>query len=85
MAEVSLSDQYVLLLNDVVKENKALREKLDQSVLREQNALKELGNKLDSLDGKLSTLSEQRRRAKHTGGGKIPVPKMCSVSIHICY
>ena len=42
MAEVSLSDQCVLLLNDVVKENKALTEKLDQTVLLEQNALKEL-------------------------------------------
>ena len=85
MAEVSLSYQYVLLLNDVVKENKALREKLDQTVLREQNALKEFQNKLDSLDGKLATFGEQRRGAKHTGGGKIPVPKMCSVSIHMNY
>ena len=42
MAEVSLSDQCFLLLNDVVKENKALREKLDQTVLLEQNVLKEL-------------------------------------------
>ena len=49
MTEVSLSDQYVLLLNDVVKENKALREKLDQTVLREQNALKELQNLLHSF------------------------------------
>ena len=31
MAEVSLSDQYVLLLNDVIKENKAVREKLEQT------------------------------------------------------
>ena len=63
----------------MIKENKALREKLDQTVLREQNALKELRNKLDSLDGKLATFGEQRR------GGKIPVPKMCSVSIHMNY
>jgi hypothetical protein len=61
MAEVSLSDQYVLLLNDVIKENKAVREKLEQTsesssesaTVDQSRALKDLANKVDSLNTKI--------------------------------
>jgi tetrahydromethanopterin S-methyltransferase subunit G len=81
MAEVSLSDQYILLLNDVVKENKALREKLDQCIATDQDSLRELKTKLDEMDNKISNFGAQRRHVRQTGGGKIPIPKMCSVCI----
>ena len=81
MADVSLSDQYVLLLNDVVKENKALRDKIDQNITLEQNTMRDLTNKIDNLDGKIASLGERRGQVRQTGGGRIPVPKMCSVSI----
>jgi hypothetical protein len=81
MADVSLSDQYVLLLNDVVKENKALRDKIDQNITLEQNTMRDLANKIDNLDGKIASLGERRGQVRQTGGGRIPVPKMCSVSI----
>jgi hypothetical protein len=49
MADVSLRDQYVLLLNDVVKENKALRDKVDQNIALEQNTMRDLANKIDNI------------------------------------
>ncbi|CAB3991969.1 Hypothetical predicted protein [Paramuricea clavata] len=81
MAEVSLSDRYVLLLNDVVNENKAVREKLEQtsaSTTIDQRALKDLANKVDNLDAKISKLAERGRPVRQTGGARIQVPKMCS-------
>jgi hypothetical protein len=74
----------VLLLNDVVKENKTLRDKVDQNIALEQNTMRDLANKIDNLDGKIASLGERRRKVRQTGGGRIPVqpvPKMCSVSI----
>ena len=83
MAEVSLSDQYVLLLNDVVKENQAVRENLAQTYgsTNDQRALKDLANKVDILDAKISNLTEHERPVRQTGGARIKVPKMCSVSM----
>jgi DNA repair exonuclease SbcCD ATPase subunit len=89
MAEVSLSDQYVLLLNDVIKENKAVREKLEQTsesssesaTVDQSRALKDLANKVDSLNTKISKLTERGRPVRQTGGARLQVPKMCSVSI----
>ena len=62
MADISLSDEYVLLLNDVINENKALGEKITQSNQADQRTLSDLANKIENLIVKVSSISEKMRR-----------------------
>ena len=59
---ISLSDEYVLLLNDIINENKALGEKITQSSQADQGTLSDLANKIENLIVKVSSISEKMRR-----------------------
>ena len=62
MADISLSDEYVLLLNDIINENKALGEKITQSSQADQGTLSDLANRIENLIVKVSSISEKMRR-----------------------
>ena len=73
---VALSDQYVLLLQNVVEENRLLREQLSNTVTNNENALKDIKTQMDIL----ARTNTGSRRARQTGQNKQNVPKACSVS-----
>ena len=80
MADISLSDEYVLLLNNVVEENKSLQSKIDEVHHSDQATLKDIANKMDALTSKVALLESGKGRIKHSSAG-IRVPKQCSVSL----
>lgn len=69
--ETSLPDQYVLLLQNVVEENR-----LANTISNNENALKSIEAKMDIL----SRTNATGRRVRQTGQNKQKVPKACSVS-----
>ena len=71
----SMPDHYVLLLEKVVAENKALREKVTIMSNNDKQTLSELHKKIDSLKATSSS-----KRVRQTGGSSTRVPKMCRVS-----
>jgi uncharacterized protein YoxC len=71
---VSMSDHYVMLLEKVVEENKALREQVTAIVSKDKTALEDLHKKIDSL----KTTS---KRVRQTGPSTTRVPKMCRVCL----
>ena len=73
---VSLPDQYVLLLQNVVEENRLLRQQLLSTVKSNENALKDIKMQMDIL----ARTSTSSRRVRQTGQNKQNVPKACSVS-----
>ena len=73
---VSLPDQYVLLLQNVVEENRLLRQQLLSTVKSNENALKDIKMQMDIL----ARTSTSFRRVRQTGQNKQNVPKACSVS-----
>ena len=73
---VALSDQYVLLLQNAVEENRLLREQLSNTVTNNENALKDIKMQMDIL----ARTNTGSRRARQTGQNKQNVPKACSVS-----
>ena len=73
---VALSDQYVLLLQNVVEENRLLREQLSNNVTNNENALKDIKTQMDIL----ARTNTGSRRVGQTGQNKQNVPKACSVS-----
>lgn len=80
--DVSLSDQYVLLLQNVVQENRLLREQLKTTVNETKSSIEDMKNKVDKMDN-LSTSTA--RRVRQTGPIRaIRVPKLCRVSICTC-
>ena len=72
---VSLPDQYVLLLQNVVEENRLLRQQLSSTVTSNENALKDIKTQMDIL----ARTSTSSRRVRQTGQNKQNVPKACSV------
>lgn len=70
---VAMSDHYVLLLENVVKENKALREQVKQMADREKAVLGDLHKKIDCMQAQNSS-----RRVRPTGPS-IRIPKLCKV------
>ena len=70
-----MSDHYVLLLEKVLEENKALREQMKQMADNKKTVLGELHQKIDNL--KSVNLS---RRVRQTGPSLL-VPKMCRVCL----
>ena len=78
---VSLSDQYVLLLEKVVEENRALREQVKQMAENEKTVIGDLHKKIDDL--KTANCS-QSRPARQTGTS-LRVPKMCRVCFCCLY
>ena len=75
-ANVSLSDQYVLLLQNVVEENRLLREQLSNTVTSNENALEDIKRQM----GTLARTNTSSRRVRLTGQNRQNVPKACSVS-----
>ena len=75
---VSLPDQYVLLLQNVVEENRLLRQQLSSTVTNNENALKDIKTQMDIL----ARTSTSSRRVRQTGQNTQNVPKACSVSKH---
>jgi hypothetical protein len=74
--ETSLPDQYVLLLQNVVEENRLLRDQMANTISNNENALKSIEAKMDIL----SRTNATGRRVRQTGQNKQKVPKACSVS-----
>jgi hypothetical protein len=75
---VSLPDQYVLLLQKVIDENRLLREQVKSTVDTTNSSIEVIKKKVDSFDNVLAAPS---RRVRHTGPAKpIRVPKLCRVS-----
>ena len=68
---VSLPDQYVLLLQNVVEENRLLRQQLSSTVTSNENALKDIKMQMDIL----ARTSTSFRRVRQTGQNKQNVPK----------
>lgn len=75
--QVNLTDRYVLLLNDLVKENRALNKEVENSTTKNEERITSLVSKIDNLHAKLNAPS---RRVRQTGGGRLRVPRLCSVS-----
>ena len=48
-ANVSLSDEYVFLLQNVVEENRQLRDQLSSTVTNNENALKDIKTQLETV------------------------------------
>ena len=76
---ISLPDQYVLLLQDVVNENRRLREQMIETAERSEFAFRSLENKMDNH--MMAQTGGGRRAVRHTGQKRQIVPKACSVSI----
>lgn len=74
--DVSLPDQYVLLLQNVVDENKLLREQMKQTIEQGKNSLEEIKKKVDTF---ATSSALPSRRVRQTGR-PIRVPRICSVS-----
>lgn len=74
---VSMSDHYVLLLEKVVEENKALREQVKTMAEKDKTSLEDLHKKIDCL----KTASVSSKRVRQTGPSTINVPKMCRVCL----
>lgn len=78
MAEqISLSDRYVLLLDEVVNENRELRKKLEEIHKKDEATMKTLSEKVDVLSAKVVSAPS---RVRQTGSGRMRVPRICSVS-----
>ena len=82
--EVSLSDNYVLLLQDTIKESRVLRpgclaEKEDQV----ESRLEQLFTKVEELCDKVTNADSCRKR-KRTNSSSVKVPRQCRVR-SVCF
>ena len=76
--EVSLSDSYVLILQETVKESKSLRAQVAERAVRED----EVNRKQDQLFSQVETLCEKvngesPRKRKRNTGSSVNVPRQC--------
>ena len=76
--DVSLSDEYVLLLQNVVDENKALREKIEQQSSETKSSLNEIKAKMNEMGSRTPARSSRPARQCR---GPTRVPKICRVRI----
>ncbi|XP_028416023.1 uncharacterized protein LOC114544620 [Dendronephthya gigantea] len=74
---MSLPDQYVLLLQNVVEENRLLRAQMANTISSNESALKNIETKMDIL----SQTTSPGRRVRQTGQNKHKVPKACSNNV----
>ena len=83
--EVSLSDSYVLILQETVKESTALRAQVAERTARED----EVNRKLEHLFSKVERLcenvnnSESSRKRKRSASSSVNVPRHCRVRTYI--
>ena len=68
---------YVLLLQNVVEENRLLREQMATMITNSENALKNLNKKIESM-----ATSNVERRVRHTRPTIPKVPKPCSMNVN---
>jgi predicted house-cleaning NTP pyrophosphatase (Maf/HAM1 superfamily) len=79
MAEqISLSDCYVLLHDEVVNENRELRKKLEEIHKKDEATMKTLSERVDVVSAKVVSAPS---RVRQTGSRRIRVPRLSSVSI----
>lgn len=76
MAEVSLPDRYVVLLENVVEENRRLRKVIEERDAAQERLIAELSSKLENSDSQTGLHASKRRRKE-----KAPVPQLCRVSL----
>lgn len=76
--ELSLSDRYAILLDDLVKENKRLHQQLEENGKKNDEMMASLVAKVDSIQSKVTAPIPSRVR--QTGRGRLYVPRLCSVS-----
>ena len=76
---ISVSNSFAVLLDDSLKENQTLREKLRQC--DEENAVKfqELTNKVDSLCKTVADNNSGNKETKSKSSSKVHVPTRCRV------
>ena len=73
--EVSLSDSYVLLLQDTIKETRGLRAQVAERAEKEDEVnrrLEQLVNKVDELCEKVNNADSSRKRKRSTSHSKVP-------------
>jgi hypothetical protein len=84
--QISLSDHYVVLLQNVVDQAKALRQEINKDKQQEKEALANIAIKVDVLSTTVKYIgSTTGRRVKNTGGAAVKAPRMCSVSTLITF
>ena len=80
-SEISLTDQYALLLENSVKESRNLREELSEKDERYSATLAQLNAKIDALTEKVASQSQgAARKGKRKTTAKVEVPRLCRVS-----
>ena len=79
--QVSLSDQYVLLLQETIKESRVLRDQVSQKDQDTNAKLERLLNKVEELSEKIEKDSSPScMKGKRKRSASIQVPKQCRVS-----
>lgn len=79
--QVSLSDQYVLLLQETIKESRVLRDQMSQKDQDTNAKLERLLNKVEELNEKIDKDSSPScTKGKRKRGSSIQVSKQCRVS-----
>jgi hypothetical protein len=77
--EVSLSDKYVNLLENVIKENAQLRQVFQERDEQQQLLLKRLDDRLGEVQEPVSKAPKKRKISK------VSVPQRCRVSLSVNY
>lgn len=79
---ISLSDSYVVLLDDSLKETQILREQFRQRDEENAERFQDLTNKVDSLCKLISENNSRsvNKESKSKGQSKIHVPSRCRLS-----
>ena len=84
VAMVSISDHYVLLLEKVIEENKALREQVKTMADTDKVALDDLHKKIDNIRTANQSAAPSRRVRQTGPSASVRVPKMCRVCFFVC-
>lgn len=79
-AEVNLSDNYVILLENTLKESKNLRQQVEKSDESTSKALKELTERVDKLCETMTKQSTSSHdSASRSAKRRVIVPRLCRV------
>ena len=78
--ETTLSDQYVLLIQNSISETKELREQMTQKEKNTEERIEKLFEKLEDLCEKVSTPQSASKRSRQSPKNRIEVPQQCRVS-----
>ena len=75
--DLPLPDQYVLLLQNVIEENRLLRQQISQTIEAGESSLQEINLNVDNL---AAASHARATNCVRQTGRPIRVPRMCSVS-----